>query len=75
MRFPEDYIGKVLHGDCLEIMNNMPDGCVDLVLRTRRMGSERVTRRIEQGGIKPWPQTTGVIPGTKGALNQNIYAR
>jgi len=32
VRFPEDYIGKVLHGDCLEIMNNMPDGCVDLVL-------------------------------------------
>ena len=32
MTFPDDYIGKVIHGDCLEIMRGMPDGCVDFVL-------------------------------------------
>jgi DNA modification methylase len=30
--FPDDYIGKVLHGDCLEIMRGMPDGCVDAIV-------------------------------------------
>ena len=32
MTFPDDYINKVIHADCLEIMRGMPDGCVDLVL-------------------------------------------
>lgn len=28
----EDYINKVIQGDCLEVMKGMPDKCVDLVL-------------------------------------------
>ena len=28
----EDYLNKVIQGDCLEIMKQMPDKCVDLVL-------------------------------------------
>lgn len=32
MRFPEDFINKVIQGDCLEIMKLMPNKCVDLVL-------------------------------------------
>lgn len=32
MRWPEDYLGKVIEGDCLEVMREMPDKCVDLVL-------------------------------------------
>lgn len=32
MRFPEDYINRVIHGDCLEVMRGMPDGCVDAVV-------------------------------------------
>jgi site-specific DNA-methyltransferase (adenine-specific) len=32
MKFPEDFINKVIHGDCLEVMRQMPDKCVDLVL-------------------------------------------
>ncbi len=31
MKYPEDY-NKVVHGDCLDIMKNMPDACVDMVL-------------------------------------------
>lgn len=26
-----EYANKIIHGDCLETMNEMPDGCVDLV--------------------------------------------
>ena len=29
---PEDFINKVICGDCLEVMKLMPDKCVDLVL-------------------------------------------
>lgn len=28
----EEYINKVIHGDCLEVMKQIPDKCVDLVL-------------------------------------------
>ena len=31
MKWPEDFIGKVIQGDCLEVMRDMPDKCVDMV--------------------------------------------
>ena len=32
MNYPEDFINKVIQGDCLEVMKQMPDKCVDLVI-------------------------------------------
>src|SRR3990167_9180527 len=32
MEFPTDFINKVIQGDCLEVMKQMPDECVDLVI-------------------------------------------
>lgn len=32
MQYPDDFINKVIHGDCLDVMKQMPDKCVDLVL-------------------------------------------
>ena len=32
MNWPEDFINKVIQGDCLEVMKQMPDKCVDLVV-------------------------------------------
>ena len=32
LKWPEDYIGKIIQGDCLEVMRGMPDKCVDLCL-------------------------------------------
>jgi len=32
LKYPEDFIGKIIQGDCLEVMRQMPDKCVDLVL-------------------------------------------
>lgn len=32
MKYPEDFVNKVICGDCLEVMKEMPDGCVDLIL-------------------------------------------
>lgn len=32
MKWPDDFINKVIQGDCLGVMKQMPDKCVDLVL-------------------------------------------
>jgi DNA modification methylase len=32
MKYPDDFINKVICADCLEVMRQMPDKCVDLVL-------------------------------------------
>ncbi len=40
MKYPDDYINKVIHGDCLEVMKQMPDKCVDLVLTDPPYGIE-----------------------------------
>jgi site-specific DNA-methyltransferase (adenine-specific) len=32
MKYPDDFINKVIQGDCLEVMKEMPDKCVNLVL-------------------------------------------
>ena len=32
MKYPDDYIGKVIEGDCLSVMREMPDKCIDLCL-------------------------------------------
>ena len=31
MKYPEDYINKIICGDCLEVMKGIPDKAVDLV--------------------------------------------
>jgi len=32
MIFPDDYVNKIIHGDCLEVMKDIPDNSVDLVI-------------------------------------------
>lgn len=32
MKYPDDFINKIICGDCIEVMKEMPDGCVDLIL-------------------------------------------
>ena len=32
MKWPDDYINKVICGDCLEVMKGIPDGAVDAVI-------------------------------------------
>jgi site-specific DNA-methyltransferase (adenine-specific) len=31
MQYPEDFINKVIHGDCLQILKDIPDNSVDMV--------------------------------------------
>lgn len=32
MKYPDDYINKIIQGDCLEVMNGIPDKSVDMIL-------------------------------------------
>ncbi|HRU68824.1 MAG TPA: site-specific DNA-methyltransferase, partial [Bacteroidia bacterium] len=32
MNFEEKYLDKIINGDCLTVMQDMPDKCVDLVV-------------------------------------------
>jgi len=32
MRYPDDFINKIICGDCLEVMKEMPDKCVDMII-------------------------------------------
>ena len=42
MNWPDDYMDKVICGDCLEVMRDMPDNCVDLVLTDPPYGTENL---------------------------------
>ena len=54
LTWPHDFINKIICGDCLEVMKEMPDGCVDLTFTSPpfRDDSERDKRRISLGNIK-----------------------
>jgi len=32
MKYPDDFINKIIQGDCLEVMKKIPDNSIDLVL-------------------------------------------
>ena len=32
MNWPSDFLNKIICGDCLEVMKEMPDKCVDLIV-------------------------------------------
>lgn len=40
MKYPEDFINKIICGDCLEVMKDIPDKSVDLVLTDPPYGIE-----------------------------------
>lgn len=57
MDWPDDYIGKIICGDCLTIMKGIPDGAVDLVCTdipygevNRAAGDKVGIRKLNKGG-------------------------
>ena len=50
MKWPEDYINKVICGDCLEVMKGIPDKSVDLVLTDPPYGIKRDKQAMGKGG-------------------------
>lgn len=49
MNYPDDFINKIIQGDCLEVMKQMPDKCVDLVVTDPPYGmAYQSSRRIDK---------------------------
>ena len=44
LKYPDDYINKIICGDCLEVMKGIPDKSVDLVLTSPPFKDEDVDR-------------------------------
>lgn len=41
MIWPDDYVNKIICGDCLEVMNGIPDGAVDCVITDPPYGCDK----------------------------------
>lgn len=50
MIWPDDYINKIICGDCLDILRGMPDKCVDLVLTDPPYGIGIQAKHIRHNG-------------------------
>jgi len=53
----EEYLNKVIHGDCLSVMKKLPDNCIDLVLTDPPYGigesrKDNASRGKQRGGLK-----------------------
>ena len=44
MKYPDDYINKIICGDCLEVMKGIPDGSVDLIITDPPYGTKTNNR-------------------------------
>lgn len=32
LKFPDDFLGKIMPGNCLELINNIPNNCIDAII-------------------------------------------
>ena len=73
MKWPDDYINKVICGDCLEVMKGIPDGAVDCVVTDPPYGIGIVS------GAKPSGTIGGSKPfgsgGGSNIIQANIYPK
>ncbi len=53
MRFPEDFVNKVICGDALTILKKMPDECVDMVITSPPYYGLRNYQVEGQIGLEP----------------------
>lgn len=80
MIYPQDYINKIINADCLDVMREMPDGCVDLVLTSPPYDNLRdyegynfdfesiakeLFRIIARGGVVVWVVGDATVNGSE----------
>lgn len=66
MRWPKDFLNQVVCGDCLEVMRNMPDNCVDTVITDPPYGLKFMGKDWDHGvpGVRFWAEILRVAkPG------------
>jgi len=80
MKYPKDFINKIIQGDCLEVMKNMPDNSVDLVVTSPPYDNLRdykgysfdfegiakeLFRVVKDGGVVVWVIRDATINGSE----------
>ena len=80
LTFPDDFIDKIICGDCLDIMKQMPAGCVDLVVTSPPYDNLRgyhgyllnipamiteLWRIIKPGGVIVWIVADATVDGSE----------
>lgn len=56
MKYPEDYINKIICGDSLTVMRQMPDNCLDLVITSPPYNLRNSTGNgMKTGRSWKWP--------------------
>ena len=80
MNYPNDYINKIICGDCLEVMKGIPDKSVDMVLTSPPYDNLRdyqgytfnfegiakeLFRIIKDGGVCVWVVGDATVDGSE----------
>lgn len=65
----DQYINKIICGDCLEVMREMPDGCVDLVLTDPPYGIGVCSKGTWGGQLHLGVKKKTVLRGRSGRRN------
>jgi len=80
MKYPDDFINKIICGDCLEVMKDIPDNIIDLVVTSPPYDNlrkykrykfdfesiaEELYRIIKNGGVVVWVVGDATIKGSE----------
>jgi len=66
MRYPEDFINKLIHGDCLEVMKDFPDNCIDTIITDPPYGLKFMGQKWDYDvpSIETWQECLRILkPG------------
>ena len=61
MNWPDDFVNKIICGDCLDVMKDIPDKSVDLVLTDPPYGIKAARKEAFGNGVKR--HMTGIVKG------------
>lgn len=71
MKYPEDFINRIICGDCLEVMKIMPDNCIDTIITDPPYNLSTIKRFKAKDSGEKWNVKSGVFHRTsKGFMGQ-----
>jgi modification methylase len=68
----ENYVNKIIHGDCLEVMKGIPDDVIDLVVTSPNYNNWR-NRRTQAKRQKYWERTNIVYDNCIDKESDDVY--
>jgi len=66
MKYPDDFINRIICGDCLEVMKGMPDNCIDTIITDPPYGIKFMGKKWDYKvpSIEVWQECLRVLkPG------------